>query len=289
MSGDPAAREDFVRSLRAPLPASADAPYLAFREALDVNWSDELEALHEESSRDHFIDVATRRALMDPVRPFLGHGEVVVDLGCSSGHMLADLRAACADCVLTGIDLVARGLERAREQVPDAVLLLADATDLPLESESVDALVSANVLEHIADHRRAVAEVHRVLRPGGRAVFVVPAGVGLFDYYDEFLGHERRYSRGELARIARSAGFEVYDDHHIGVLVFPAFWLVKKVNRVRCRDLRGDALVARVEADIARTENSRIGDRTRRLEEALHASGVPLPIGIRNCVVVDKA
>jgi hypothetical protein len=119
-------------------------------------------------------------------------------------------------------------------------------------------------------------------------VLVVPAGVGLFDYYDEFLGHERRYARGELAWIARSEGFEVRDDRHIGVLVFPAFWLVKKLNRVRHRDLHGDALAARVEADIARTKNSRIGDCTRRLEEALHARGVPLPIGIRNCVVLDK-
>ena len=289
MSAGPAAREGFVRSLRTPLPAPADAPYLAFREAPDVNWSDELEALHEESSRDHFIDIATRRALVDPVRPFLGQGAVVVDLGCSSGHLLADLRAACADCVLTGIDLIARGLERAHEQVPDAVLLLADATDLPLQNESVDALVSANVLEHISNHERAMAEAHRVLKPGGRAAFVVPAGAGLFDYYDEFLGHERRYGRGELARIARSEGFDVCDDRHLGVLVFPAFWLVKKINRVRYRGLRGDSLAARVEADIARTKNSRVGDWTRRVEQALHARGVPLPIGIRDCVVLDKA
>ena len=39
----------------------------------------------------------------------------------------------------------------------------------------------------------------RILRPGARAVIVVPAGPGTYDYYDRFLGHERRYARGELA------------------------------------------------------------------------------------------
>ena len=45
-----------------------------------------------------------------------------------------------------------------------------------------------------------------MLRPGARAVVVVPAGPGTYDYYDRFLGHERRYARGELAGKARDGG-----------------------------------------------------------------------------------
>ena len=75
---------------------------------------------------------------------------------------------------------------------------------LPFADASVAAAVSANLLEHVPDDERALAELRRVLRPGGRAVIVVPASPGVYDYYDRFLGHERRYARGELASKARA-------------------------------------------------------------------------------------
>jgi hypothetical protein len=58
-----------------------------------VNWSEQLEQLHEESSRSHFIDVWTRAAMLSrigrlPARP------VILDLGCSTGYLLEDLRRA---------------------------------------------------------------------------------------------------------------------------------------------------------------------------------------------------
>ena len=80
--------------------------------------------------------------------------------------------------------------------MPDARLLRADACDLPLADDSVDAVCCANLLEHVPDDRRALQEVARVLRVGGRAVIVVPAGPVSDDYYDRFLGHERRRGAG---------------------------------------------------------------------------------------------
>src|SRR5207248_2494208 len=107
---------------------------------------------------------------------------VVVDLGCSSGLLLAQLHVARPDATLVGVDLVATGLERARGVAPEATLVLADVTDLPFGDSTVDALSAANVLEHVTDDGAALAEIARVLRPGGRAALVVPLGPGLFDY-----------------------------------------------------------------------------------------------------------
>ena len=121
---------------------------------------------------------------------------MIVDLGCSTGYLLEQLAAAHPDGLLIGVDLVASGLRKAHRHVPTARLLQADVCALPLEDASVDAAVSANLLEHVPDDRAALAELRRVLRAGARAVFVVPAGPGNYDYYDRFLGHERRYGRG---------------------------------------------------------------------------------------------
>lgn len=258
--------------------------FLAYAEGAAVRWTPELEELHEGSSRDHFLDGWTRAALLDRVSD-VSPAARIVDLGCSSGYLLDDLRAAHPSATLVGVDLVSSGLVRAHALVPSALLLQADVCDLPLADRSVDAVVSANLLEHVADDRRSLAEMLRVLRPGARAAIVVPAGSGIYDYYDRFLGHERRYGRRELAAKAREVGFAVEEDRYLGSLIYPAFWLAKKRNRLRFRGLEGEALEQRVTRDIETTRNSRVATTLRRMEEWLH---LQLPFGVRNLVVLCR-
>jgi SAM-dependent methyltransferase len=253
----------------------------------EVNWSEDLEKLHEESSRTHFIDVWTRRAMLARVGP-LPAGPTVIDVGCSSGYLLEDLRRAIPAVRLIGVDLVAAGLRKAHANVPEAALLQADVCALPLEDASADAALSANLLEHVPDDERALSEVFRILRPGARAVIVVPVGPGNYDYYDRFLGHERRYARGELARKAGAAGFELLEDLHLGAPLYPAFWAVKQRNRRRYGHLQGAALEDRVRADIKGTSNSAFGRLACRVEEWMLAHGVALPFGIRGLTVLER-
>jgi SAM-dependent methyltransferase len=270
------------------IPDGTTEPFVSFvGDDHPVNWSEQLEELHEESSREHFIDVWTRASMLARLGPLPAQA-AIVDLGCSTGYLLEDLRAAHQDAQLTGIDLVAAGLRKAHLGVPDARLLQADVCALPLEDRSMDAAVSANLLEHVPDDRLALRELQRVLRPGARGVIVVPAGPATYDYYDRFLGHERRYARGELASKARDAGLEVLEDIHLGSVLYPPFWLVKQRNRRRFGHLQGAALEARVASDIAGTRNSRVGQLACRLERALLDHGVALPFGIRGLTVVRR-
>jgi SAM-dependent methyltransferase len=263
-------------------------PFLSYVADGDgTNWSRELESLHEQSSRDHPIDVWTRRATLARLGS-VAAGAVVLDLGCSTGFLLEDLRRAFPQAALVGIELIAAGLSKAHVSVPEARLVQADARRLPLADASVDVAVSLNLLEHVPDDERALNELGRVLRPGARAVLVVPIGRGLYDYYDRFLGHERRYDRGELAAKARRSGLEVVEDLHLGGALFPAFWVVKQRNRRRYGQLRGTALAGRVATDIGSSRDSRIVRVGLLLEEALLDRGLRLPFGIRGLTVVRR-
>lgn len=265
----------------------SEAAFTAYAQSLDVNWSDALEELHEEASRDHFIDVWTRTSLLDGMWKFgPAPPQVVLDAGCSSGYLLADLHRELPTASLIGVDLIAGGLRRAHLLVPDAQLLLADVCDLPIEDGSVDVALSANLLEHVPDDAGALAELHRVLRPGGLAAIIVPAGPGTYDYYDAFLGHERRYARGELA--GKAAGFEVLLDTHIGTFIYPAFWAIKKRNRLQHRAPSATERQALVEHDIDRTTTSRLGALTTRAERKLLERGVRCPFGIRSLTFLRK-
>jgi SAM-dependent methyltransferase len=263
-------------------------PFIAYVDGdPSVNWSDELERLHEESTRTHFLDQWTRGAILGglgtlPAEP------VIADIGCSTGHLLEDLSRRIPDATLVGVDLVASGLRKAHGVAPAARLLRADACDLPLADASVDAIVSANLLEHVPDDAGALREMARVLRPGARAAIVVPGGPGTYDYYDRFLGHERRYARGELAARARSAGLEIVAERPLAALLYPPFWLVKQRNRLLHGKLAGVALEARVARDIARTGDSRVGRALWHAEERLQRAGVSLPFGIRWLVVARR-
>jgi SAM-dependent methyltransferase len=263
-------------------------PYLSYVAGdQDVNWSEELEQLHEESTREHFIDVWTRRSMLERLGP-LPASPVIADLGCSTGYLLEDLRAGYPQALLIGVDLIAGGLRKAHENVPDVRLVQADVCELPFEDGSLDAAVSANLLEHVPDDQKALTELCRALRPGGRGVLVVPAGPQNYDYYDRFLGHERRYARRELAAKAMSSGLEVIDDIHLGSVLYPAFRFVKQRNRRRYPNLEGAALEARVASNIAGTSDSLVGRVACELERRMLSLGIRLPFGIRGLTVVRR-
>ncbi|MGE0067175.1 MAG: class I SAM-dependent methyltransferase [Solirubrobacterales bacterium] len=266
----------------------ATVPFLSYVEDdAAVNWSDDLEEFHEEASQSHFLDVWTRGSMLERLGA-VSAGGTIADLGCSTGYLLDDLRAAYPRARLVGVDLVAPGLGKAHDLVPDALLVRADVCALPIIDRSDDAVVSANLLEHVPDDVGALAEMLRVLRPGGRAVIVIPAGPGTYDYYDRFLGHERRYGRGELAGKARRVGFEILEDAYLGSLIFPVFWAVKKRNRRRFGDLRGADLEQRVARDIANTQDSSLGAWSCRLERWLLRRSLRIPFGIRGLTVLRR-
>ena len=76
-------------------------------------------------------------------------------------------------------------------------------------AETVDSVVSVNVLEHVDDDVEELALMHSVLRPGGHLCLWVPAVPALYSRFDRMLGHHRRYRKSELAARIRGAGFEI--------------------------------------------------------------------------------
>ena len=100
-------------------------------------------------------------------------GDRLLDIGCGSGWLAA--QGAAAGAAVWAMDIAPSGVTAARDRFPTAGQFQAgDVYNLPFASESFDALVLSEVLEHLEDVHRALGEVHRVLRPGGRAVASVP-------------------------------------------------------------------------------------------------------------------
>jgi SAM-dependent methyltransferase len=113
-------------------------------------------------------------------------------------------------------------------------VLRGDATQLPFEDNTFDAIVTSEVLEHIQNDVTAIAEFHRVLKPGGSLAVTVPTWFPekinwmLSDEYyapKSVGGHVRIYSATELKAKLRTAGLTVRGSHHAHALHSPYWWL----------------------------------------------------------------
>jgi ubiquinone/menaquinone biosynthesis C-methylase UbiE len=101
--------------------------------------------------------------------------DVVADIGCGNGLYLAELARRGHVGHVLGIDMSTGMLRAARQRAADAgwpslALLAADATALPLRDGAADLTLAMHMLYHVPEPRRAVAELRRVTRPGGRVI-----------------------------------------------------------------------------------------------------------------------
>ena len=259
-------------------------------DAADSHWSAELTELHEsEAGSQHPIDRASRRLAVRSLTEYLpkdGAGPLVLDVGCSSGFVIEEIRAALPNAVLIGSDYILPPLEKLADRLPGLPLLQFDLRRCPLPDACVDAVTALNVLEHIDDDAAALREIARILRPGGLAHIEVPAGPGCYDIYDEQLMHHRRYRLRELLSKARAAGFGVLRATHLGCLIYPAFWFVKQRGR-RSLGLPAEEKKALVAGQIRRTGDSALLDAALNLEARL-GHFVNFPFGIRCVAVLRK-
>jgi SAM-dependent methyltransferase len=154
-----------------------------------------------------------------------------LDAGCGTGKNLdafADFGAAvgvdCADAALAGCR--ARGCTR---------LLRASVTALPLRGDCFDVVTCFEVLYHraVGDWQAAIAEFHRVLRPGGLAILREPAFALLRGSHDAAVHAVHRFRRRELRAAVEAAGFEVLRCSYQNLLTFLPALLVRSWQRRR--------------------------------------------------------
>jgi ubiquinone/menaquinone biosynthesis C-methylase UbiE len=111
--------------------------------------------------------------IIDPMLSAVGAvaGARLLDVCCGPGYVAG--AAAGRGLAAVGVDITPAMIEEARDRFPDAEFQVGDAENLDFPDASFDAVTCAFGLLHLPDARRAIAEAHRVLVPGGSYAFAV--------------------------------------------------------------------------------------------------------------------
>lgn len=154
------------------------------------------------------------QAYFDWIVGLFGHalaGEVL-DHGAGTGAISARLVARANRLIaLEPEPVLFEGLQRRFAEVANVTPVQGTIeTYLAQHGErSLDAIISSNVLEHVADDVACLEQLRRALRPGGALAVYVPARQELFGSLDRQVGHQRRYTRHMLHSRLERAGFVV--------------------------------------------------------------------------------
>ncbi len=172
----------------------------------------------------------------------LAPGDRVLDMGCGAGRHAFEMYRRGADVIafdqdadeLAGVRDLFAAMREAGE-VPDgaeADVKEGDALQLPFGDGEFDRIVAAEVLEHIPADLQAIAELARVLRPGGTMAVSVPRWLPEAicwqlseEYHDTPGGHIRIYTDKELSTKLRGAGLEPTGKSYAHGLHAPYWWI----------------------------------------------------------------
>ena len=183
------------------------------------------------------------RPLLQQATAGLSHPRLL-DCGCGTG---ANLQVLGKYGEAFGLDLTWRGLELARAHGVRR-LVQASVTNVPFASGGFDVVTSFDILYCLPDpaEEAALAEMNRLLRPGGSAIVNVAALDMLRGDHSILVGEVRRYTTGRLRKALERAGFTILRLTYTNASIFPAvaaarFW--QRLRGVNIQTTTGDFLL----------------------------------------------
>jgi len=155
-------------------------------------------------------------------------GERIIELGAGIGNFTQLFTDRELVVALDNSEAAVEQMQEKFSAFPNVVPLKMDIEGdefLGLQRYEADTIVCINVLEHILDATKALANMSAILTTGGRLLLFVPAFQFLFGSIDCIVGHHRRYGKHELSQKLTEAGFIVNDLYFMNFIAVPGWFL----------------------------------------------------------------
>lgn len=174
-----------------------------------------------ELEQDYWWFVGVRAMVRELLRISLKNEKPgrVLDVGCGTGALLDELQPRADE--LWGLDFSPHALKFCRMRNGHK-LVCADAANTPFPTAYFDVITAIGVIEHLDDDSAFLAEMNRVLRPGGTLIMLTSSFPFLWTMHDTANQHRRRYYLTSINRRMQKTGFTTLRFSHLNFLAFPA-------------------------------------------------------------------
>jgi ubiquinone/menaquinone biosynthesis C-methylase UbiE len=155
-------------------------------------------------------------------------GNRVVDIGCGEGITLEKIVKRYPDKEISGIDSEPENIEICQKQ--GLPIQYGTVFSLPFEDNAIDCVLFLEVIEHLNEPEKALAEIHRVLKPLGRLVLIFPNDRMFMisrlllcmikeAFYDA--GHVKQWTPLKIKKALKNAGFSIVIQRNLPFLFWP--------------------------------------------------------------------
>ena len=172
-----------------------------------------------------------RRALLSLLIPNR-KTQRILDVGCGTGETLSFLKRKFPKSRLYGVDNSAQAVKYSRSRGHENIYK-ANAQQLPFKDNYFDSILFLDVLEHIKDHQKAINEAKRVLKKRGKIIITSPGLSFIWSHFDENQGHERRYTRKDIRRLAYKANLKVEFISYFNFFLSPPIIAIRLLGRIK--------------------------------------------------------
>jgi SAM-dependent methyltransferase len=159
----------------------------------------------------------------------------VLEIGCGAGRMIKNLKFHCPEIEIHGCDVSYQSIHTAFREIPAGAFAVADVQSLPYTDDSFDIVVGFDIMEHVTDVQRTIAETYRILNKRGRFHLHAPCEGNPFTVYwllkkigfrrdlkRIHVGHIQKLTTKGILRLLRTQGYTIlnitYSWHFIGQL-----------------------------------------------------------------------
>jgi len=205
-----------------------------------------------------------------------------LEIGCGTGYVLSGISKLFPRSTIHGSEIFTGGLGFAVARLPSINFMQMDARKIPF-AEEFDVIGAFDVLEHIEEDSRVLAQVHQALKPQGFMLLTVPQHMWLWSPIDEYAYHARRYGASDLHQKIETAGFQIVRSTSFVTTLLPAMFISRFFQK-KVSDQKFDASA---ELKISPWLNS-LFLQLLRAELLFIKKGFNFPVGGSRLVVARK-
>ena len=193
---------------------------------MESHMYEEMAALEE----SHWWFKGRRAVVFDVLRRFVPKGGRVLDVGLGTGFNAHLVQTEGYE--VEGVEPADDAIAYAKKKAPAVTVIKSGFPSAEIVSEKYDAVLLLDVLEHLEDDARALADVHRILKPGGVVLITVPAFMFLWTEHDTKAHHFRRYTRPQLRKKLADADLSPAVMSYYNFFLFIPICIVRGVTRL---------------------------------------------------------